>query len=158
MAPAVAVENLFARETNLDRAARHHRQLRDDDLMLEGIALASEAAAARRGDDADVAGRKPQHLGQRAMEIVGVLRGTPQRQLAVGTELGDAGMLLQRKMRAALVESNILADEVGLGEARLDIAELVGLPPMDVAVFSVVMDARLGGIELLFDRANRFQR
>src|SRR3989338_4055224 len=92
------------------------------------------------------------------MEIVRVLRGTPQRQLAVGAELGDAGVLSQGKMRAPLVERNVFADEVGLGEARLDIAELVGLPPVDVAVFSVVMDARLGSIERLFNRADRFQR
>src|SRR2546426_11980655 len=50
MAPAVAVEHLFAREGDFYGSPRYHGQLRHGDLVTEGIALATEAAAVRTGD------------------------------------------------------------------------------------------------------------
>src|SRR6185503_773721 len=64
MPAALAIEDLLAREADLDGAPRHHRQLRDDDFMRERIALSSEAAAVGRGDDADPVLRQLQHLGE----------------------------------------------------------------------------------------------
>ena len=50
VAAAVDVEDLFARERDLHRAARELRQLAGGDLVGEGIELAAEAAADRRRD------------------------------------------------------------------------------------------------------------
>ena len=55
-------------------------------------------------------------------------------------------------MGAALIKSDVFPDEVGLGKADFHVAEFVDLSPMDVAVFPVFMDARLGGVERSLDR------
>src|SRR5216117_11062 len=53
VAPAVAVEHLFARKGGFYGSPRDHSQLRDYDLMTEGIALPAEAAPVRARDHAD---------------------------------------------------------------------------------------------------------
>ena len=50
----MAVEHLLAIEADLHRPIEHQRRLGDDDLVVERIALAAEAAAVGRGDHADV--------------------------------------------------------------------------------------------------------
>ena len=67
-------------------------------------------------------------------------------------ELGHAGVLLHRQMGAALIKGDVFPDEVGLRKADFYIAEFVDLSPMDIAVFPIVMDARLGGVERSLDR------
>ena len=57
VAAAVAVEDLFARERDLHRPPEEQRRLGGDDLVVERIGLAAEAAAVGRGDDADLRGR-----------------------------------------------------------------------------------------------------
>ncbi len=144
MAPAVAVEHLFARERDLHRAPRHHRELRDGDLVAERIALAAEAAAVRRGDDADAGGRELEHLRQRAVHVVRCLGAAPQGELAVGGPLRHGRMLLHRQVGVALVEEQILAHQVGPREARLHVAELEVNEFVEVAAVAVIVDAGLG--------------
>ena len=143
MPAAMAIEDLLAREADLDGAPRDHRQLRDDDFMRERIALSSEAAAVGDGDDADIFLRQPHSFGQRLVQIVHVLRARPKREFAVMTALGHAGVLLQRQMGTALIKGDVFPDEVGLGKAGFHVAEFIDLSPMDIAEIPVVMDARL---------------
>src|SRR5438552_16376688 len=53
MAPAVAFAHLFAREGDFYGSSRYHGQLRNRDLVTEGIALPAEAAPVRTGDHPD---------------------------------------------------------------------------------------------------------
>src|SRR3989442_4331256 len=110
--------------------------------MVEGIAFASKTSAVRRGDDAYMTGRKPEHCGQVPMQVVHVLSGSPERELAVMAELGEACVLFQSEVRAALIESDVFAYEVGIGKTCFHIAEFVDLSSMDVSELTILMDAR----------------
>jgi len=89
MSPAMAVENFLARECNFDGTARPSRQFADDNLVVEWVALAAEAAAVRRGDDADVRGPHSQSLRKGAMDVVRRLRRSPERELVVRVVMRD---------------------------------------------------------------------
>ena len=104
MAAAMAVEDLLAREADLHRAIEHQRGLGDDHLVVERIALAAEAAAVGRRDDADVRRRHRQRLRERAVHVVRRLRARPEHQLAVGILRRDRGVLLDRQVGVALIE------------------------------------------------------
>src|SRR5215211_7066913 len=56
MASAMAVEDFLARERDLHWPSGDHRELAYSNLVIERIALPTEAAAVRRGDYADVCG------------------------------------------------------------------------------------------------------
>src|SRR5579862_6667563 len=114
--------------------------------MLEGIALASKASTVRGGNHVDMTGGKTQHFDQSLMQIVQVLGACIERELAIVTERRHAGMLFQGKMGAAFVKRQVFADEIGLGEAWLPLAEFIHLSPVDVAEFAIIVDARLGVI------------
>ena len=66
MTAAMTVEDLFARQRDLDRTAGNHRELANNDLVIEGIALAAKAAAIRSGDHSNVAGRQLPELSSSA--------------------------------------------------------------------------------------------
>src|SRR4030088_3323677 len=68
-------------------------------------------------------GRHLQNLGESAMKVVRSLRARPDGQLPIRVLCGDGGMLLDGKMRAALVEKSVLKDFVGFGERFLAVAE-----------------------------------
>src|SRR5438128_1367010 len=110
MASAVAVEDLFARQSDFDGPLRQHRELGDDYLVVEGVALAAEAAAVGRGDDAYVRRRHLKSFGERAVDVVRRLRGSPERELVVGVEVRDRRVLLHREVCVALVEENVFAN------------------------------------------------
>ena len=142
MAAAVAVEDLLAREADLDRAAGAARELGDDDLVAEGIGLPAEAAAVRRGDDADVRGGHREHLRERAVQVVRRLRAGPDRELAVGGPLRERRVLLHREVRVPLVEEEIVGDVVGGGHRVVHAAEVERHRLVDVAVVGVGVDLR----------------
>ena len=142
VAAAVAVEDLLAREADLDGPAGDARELGDDDLVVEGVGLAAEAAAVGRRDDADLRGRHLEHLRERAVHVVRRLRRGPERQLSVGAEVGDRRVLLERQVRVALVEEEVLVDAVGAREPLLRVAELHRHELVDVACVAVVVDRR----------------
>src|SRR5207249_12341036 len=100
--------------------------------MVKGIALTSKASAVRSGDDADMTGRQAEHFGQVPMQVVHVLGGSPERELAVMAELGQAGMLLQSEVRTAFVKGDVFPDEVGIGKACCHIAEFIHLSAMNI--------------------------
>ena len=66
----MTIENLFARKRALHRPAGNHRQFRDDHFMIKRIALAAKAATIWRRDHANVTGREPEDLRQRAMNVM----------------------------------------------------------------------------------------
>src|SRR5688500_9018261 len=123
MPSAVAVEDFFASQGDFDRAAGEHRQLRHRQLMVERVAFAAEATAIGRSDNSNVARRQFQRLGERAMDVMRSLSGTPESQFPVGIKVCDGGMLLHRQMRVSLKEKDILAYEICFGEALIQIAE-----------------------------------
>src|SRR6266852_843959 len=112
VAPAVAIKNFLARQTNFHWAVQQKRGLRDDNFMIEGIALPAKSSAVGRGDHANVRGRHFQHLGQRAVKVMRSLRAGPNGQLSIGIFCSHSRMLLDGKMRAPLLEKRILEDFV----------------------------------------------
>ena len=158
VAPPVRVEHLLARQGALDGPPGDHRQLRDDQLVGEGVRLAAEAPAVGGRDHPDALHGKVEDLGQRALDVVGRLGGGAQGELAVGEGRGGR-VLLQGQMGAALVEEDVLAHEVRRREALLDVAELERGHPMDVAGLGLVVDRLVGGfLEGLLDRGDRGKR
>ena len=91
--------------------------------MTERIALAAKGAAVRRRDHADVRARQLEHLLELAVHVVGDLGRRPQRELPVAVVRGDAGVRLDRRVRVALEERPVIADEIGRGETALEVAE-----------------------------------
>ncbi len=86
VAAAVHVEHFLAREADLHRPAEHQRRLAHHELVAARIALAAEAAAVRRGDDADLRRRHLQHARELAVQVVRILRAGREQQLAVAVE------------------------------------------------------------------------
>ncbi|MDH5211189.1 MAG: hypothetical protein OEW96_05885, partial [Betaproteobacteria bacterium] len=144
VAAAVLVEHLFARQADLHRPAEHERGLGHHELVVARVALAAEAAAVRRGDDADLRRRHRQHARELAVQVMRVLRAGLQQELAVAFDRGERSLLLHRQVRVALVEEQVLEHVRRFRQRRLDVAELVGLVAVDVALLAVVVDARLG--------------
>ena len=155
MPPAVRVEDLFARQRDLDRAPGEQRGLRRDDLVVEGVGLAAEAAAVGRRYHADAVRRHCKRAGHLAVQVVRRLGGGPQRQPAVGIERRGGRVLLQRQVRVPLVEEHVLEHAVGSGERRLDISKGKVRQPVDVRPFAVVVDAGLGRLQRLLRGGDR---
>ena len=158
MTAAMAIEHLFAIEADLHRPIEQQRRLRDDDLVVEGIALAAEAAAVGRGDDADVRRRHRQRLGERAMQVMRRLRAGIDDELAVRVLQRHGRVLFDRQMRIALEEEHIVEHVIGAVDRLIDIAELQRHGFVDVAVVAVVVDARLGMREAVGGGRERAQR
>ena len=136
----MAVEHLLAGETDLHRTACHHRELGDDDLVVERVTLAAEPTSVGAGDDADARGRQLQHLGDRAVHVVRRLGGAPQRELAVRRPIGERRVLLHREMGVALVEEEVFPHMIRLGKAALHVAELEIDGLVQVPFGAVVVD------------------
>ena len=158
VAAAVAVEDLLARQRDLHGPAGQKRQLRDDDLVVERVALAAEPSPVRAGDHADVRRRHLKDLRQGPVHIVRRLRARPDRDLAVGIDHADGGVLLHREVRAAFVIEGVLEDPVRLAESTLDVAELERDFLVDVPLVAVVVDAGRRLPNRLLDRQDRVER
>jgi len=158
VAAAMTVEHLFARQRDLHWSAGHHRELRDRDLVTERIALAAEAPAVRRRDDANPCGRQLQHLGERAVHVVRRLRRRPQRQLAVGRPHRHRRVLLHRQVGVAFEEKQIFAHQIPVSDPGLGIAELEIDQLVEIAAVGVVVNLRLGMRDGGFGRVEGFER
>ena len=95
----------FPVETNLYGPPQVERHLRDHDLVVEGIALASEASAVGASDDPDARGGKLQHLGQRAMQVVRRLGGAVDSDFAFVLGDGDRRVLFHGESVDAAVKT-----------------------------------------------------
>ena len=144
MATAMAIEHLFAVEADLHRPIEQQGRFGDDDLVVERIALAAEAAAVGRGDDADVRRRHRQRLGEGAVQVVRRLRARVDHELAVRVLQRHGRVLFDRQMGIALEEKHIVEDVIGAVDRLIDIAELERHGFVHVAVVAVVVNPRLG--------------
>ena len=142
VAAAMAVKNFFARQADFYRAVKKERGFGHHDFVIERIALASEAAAIRSRDDANMRGRHLQDFGERAMQVVRGLGAGPNGEFAVGIFSRHRGVLLDGEMRAALVEKSVFEDFVFFGETLVDIAEFQGNTLVDVAFIAVLVNTR----------------
>src|SRR5262249_30661674 len=123
MAAPVAVKDLFTRQADLHRTAKHESRLGYDDLMVEGVALATKPAAVRRCDDGDVRRGHLENFRQGTMQVMRSLGAGPDGQLPVRIENCDGRVLLDRQVRVPLIEEGVFKNMVGLGEPFLDVAE-----------------------------------
>jgi len=126
--------------------------------VAEGVALASEPAAVGRRDHADAGGRELEHLGQGAVHVVWCLRRAPERQLAVRRPVRHGRVLLHGEVRAPLEEKQVLAHQIRLGEAALHVAEFEGDDLVEIAPVSVVVDARVRGLDCVLRRRDGRER
>ncbi len=88
VAPAVHVEDLLAGESDLDRPARHDRQLLAAELVWEWIGLAAESSPVWGRHEAYVASGHVEHLGQSLVHVVRRLGGAPDCEPPIGRVLG----------------------------------------------------------------------
>ena len=136
----MAIEDFFAGQRALHRSASDHRELADDNFMIEGIALAAKAAAVGRRDDPNVTRRNFQNLCERTMNVVGRLGRAPKRELLIRIEISHGRMLLHGEMRAALEEDEVFAHQIRLGEAPVHVPEFERDDLVQVAPVSSVKD------------------
>ncbi len=158
MPAAMAVEDLLTRETDLYRTVEQQGSLGDDDLVVERIALAAEAAAVGCRDHSNVRGWHRQRLGQRAVQVVRRLRARVDDQLAVRILQGDGRVLLDRQMRVPLEEEHVVEHMVGAGDRLVHVAKLQRDGAVDVTEVAVVVDARLRMLEAVGRRREGPQR
>src|SRR5947207_15696605 len=98
MPATMAVEHLLACETDLDGPVEQPGGFRDDDLVVEWVALSTEPAAVRRGNDADVRRRHVEGFCERAVDEVRRLCARTQDELPIRIPSRDGPLLHQREM------------------------------------------------------------
>jgi len=150
--PAVHVEDLLAREGDLHGSPRELGELAGGDLVGEGIELAAEPAAHRRGHHADVRLGHVEDLAEEAVDVVWGLRRRPEGKLAVGAPVRHRRVLLHGQVGIALKEEDVFAHEVRGGEGRLHVAELERHRLVDIGAVAVLMDPHVGMSKRLLDR------
>src|SRR5580704_10199068 len=153
-AAAVTIKNFFACETDFDGAIQQERGFCNYDFMVEGIALAAEAAAVRGGAYTNMRRWHVENFCESAMEIVRRLRAGPDGQFSIGIFDGHGSVLFDGKVGAALVEESVFEDFVGFREGFLDVAEFQSDALVNVALFTVLVNARIGSGESLFGSGN----
>ncbi len=151
MPAAVDVEDLLARQRELDRPPGELGELARGDLVGERIELAAEAAADRRRDHADVRRGHVEDLGEQAVHVVRRLGRGPERELAVRAPLGQRRVLLHRQVGVALEVEDVLAHEIGGRERRVHVAELQRHRLVHVRPVAVLVDAHLGMLQRILD-------
>ncbi len=118
-----AVELLGARVVQFHRAAQpEHRQR--DDVLDQHLLFAAEAAADPACHHPDLLQRQVVQRAQGAAREERGLRAGPHGEAAVLVEPGDGSVRLQTGVLPALGAEGVLVDDVGLGEAGLDVADL----------------------------------
>ena len=155
----MAVEDLFAGEHDLDRPAELEGHLGGDDLVVERIALAAEAAAVGAGDDPDSRRRQAEDLGQGAVHVVRRLGGGVDRHPVDVLGHRHRGVLLHCQVGVALVEEGVLeqfrsASRTRRRRGRTRARRVCGRCRRS----AVVVNARLGRRERLLDAGDRLER
>src|SRR5215831_3659339 len=151
---AMTIKDLLARQTDFYGTASDDRQFAHNNFVIERIALASKASAVWRGNHAYSTRRHFQHFCHVPVQIVHVLRGSPECEFAIVAVLGQTCMLFQSKMSAAFIEGEVFANVIRFGKACCDTAEFVDLSAMDIAKLSIFMDTRLHHGIRIIDRGD----
>ena len=150
MPPPVAIEDLFARQANLHRPIEQQRGFGYHDLVVERIALATEAAAVRRGDHADMRGGHLEGFRQRAMHVMRRLRTGIDDELPVRIQESHRRVLFDRQMRAALEKEEVVEHVIGRRDRLVDVPELQRHRLVYVPFVAVVVNPRFGECKALF--------
>ncbi len=138
-APAVGEEALLAREFQPHGAAGGARQQRRDDLEIERLGAVAEAATDEGLDHADRRLVEFETAGERQVDVERHLRHRVQRQpAALGVPLGQRGVRFHHRVRHFGVVERLLPDQIGSGEAGVDVAEGLLHRALDVARLVVV--------------------
>jgi hypothetical protein len=127
-------------ERDLDRAVQAARGDRRQHRVLVHPQFAAEPAAAVQGDHPNVGERNPEALGQRLAVRMYRLGRVPHRQLA-GLPVRDTAVGLEAGVHLVLRPEGLLDDEIGLRQARLQVAATVG-PGMAGPDIAGVVDRR----------------
>src|SRR5215469_9455468 len=72
--------------------------------------------------------------------------------------MSQGGVLLHGQVRVALVEEDVVANQLGLAKAFVHIAELERDLLVDVAAFAILMDTGLGGRQRFSNRRDGVKR
>ena len=123
MARANHFEILFARQDQLDRPFRLHRQ-QDDDRLNMRLHLVAEAGADLRRQAAQSRHRQPKRFRDIGLHAEYRLVGRPQRDAAVGIHLRERAARFERDMRLRLGLIARFENQVALAPAAFDIAFL----------------------------------
>ena len=158
VASAVAVEDLFAGEADLDGASQFQRHLGGTDFMVEGITLAAETATIWTGDDSNPRSGQFENLGQRAMQVVRGLRGRVDRDPIDLFGQSDSRMLLHRQVRVAFEVHDVLEDFIRFLKAGVGIAELHRQFLVQVAFVAVVVNPRFRSGDRFLNRGDGLER
>ncbi|MCX7149596.1 MAG: hypothetical protein NTY05_09350, partial [Rhodocyclales bacterium] len=119
VASAVMEEDLLAAVYHPHRAAGLAGKDGRAEVEWRGLRLATESAADRRPQHADLAQRHIQDMGQHVVDVVRDLVRRIHQQRAVLLPVGDRGVWLQRRLVGVVADERFLADVVGLGESLL---------------------------------------
>lgn len=148
-----SVELLRACVLQLHRLPQFQRRQRDD-VLRQHLLLAAKAAAHAPGDDAHlVLGQPVQGAQGAARQERGLGGGADGEAFAgavlLGLEVGDAAVGLQAGVLDALRAEGLLVDDVGVGEAVRDGADLAVHFAGDVVLHAG--DPHLGALALVDD-------
>jgi hypothetical protein len=151
---AMGEETFLARHQQAYRATCRARQHGADDLEIQRFGAMAETAADERLDDPYVRRLHLQAARQRQMHVIGHLRHRPQGQMAALRVIGGEGRVgLHHRVMDLGALVIVLAHQVGRGETRGGIAELVMHGTLDIVGLVVVQRhgirlARFGGAEI----------
>ena len=127
-------EGLLAVDHHAHGAAGLARQQRGDQLDVERLGAAAEAAADMRLDHADARHVHVEDLRQHQVHVVGHLRGGVHgHAVAHGVVVGDRGVHLHLVLADLGAVVGALAHQIGLGEALRDVAELEQHVALEIA-------------------------
>ena len=149
-------ESVFPADHDAHGASRPAREHGGDHLHVQRFGAAAEAAAEERLDDADLRLRHPEDLRQHQMDVIGHLRAGVNGELpAGGVVFGEGGVRLGLDLAYLGAAVFGLVDQIGLREARLDVADFELDVPFDVAGPMIVEIDGIGRHRLFRGEAGR---
>ena len=147
---AMGDEGLLAVDHHAHAAAGLARQQRGDQLDVERLGAAAEAAADMRLDHADARHVHVEDLRQHQVDVVGNLgAGVHRHAVALGVVLGDRGVHLHLVLADLGAVVDALAHQVGLGKSLRYVAQLEQDVALDIAGLVRVQLAAPGAIAAL---------
>ena len=142
---AMGDEGLLARRHHAHGGVGLARQQRGDQLDIERLGAAAEAAADMRLDHADARHVHAEDLRQHQVHVIGDLRrGMHGHAVAHGVVFGDRGVHLHLVLADLGAIVGAFAHEIGLGEALRGRAELEQHVALDIAGLLLVQERGAG--------------
>ena len=136
-------DGFLAREHQAHRPARLHRHQRQH-ALVDHVLLAAEAAADGAHDEPHLVDRLRDDARQHVAVVRDVLAGREDGDDAVVIDVGEAGLRLEIGVLDLLGGVDLLDDQIGFGEALLDVAD-ADRDVLDDVVGRVVVQHRGAG-------------